>query len=676
MPPARSSIRRAPLPRFFQFAAWITCAVFVAEATYIYATKFLGSIHSDACVTALLAWRMLASHSLVLRDFYWANGDVWVLGPHLFALLPVAVWGLGPSALFAAVLLGFVAEMLVLTWAYRQLSGDLRVALFATAVSLIAWSRIHILFVYVELSYGFLTAVYLSMFVGAAKWLTRRCEPHEGSSRSLAAFVTLLLFLVTLQNPPRALVFGLVPLLAAFAWPFYGKIAQGPRLRAGLAVVVGWASAFAIYQLVFRRVLTFSLPSGHNAFVVKDFAGIVENITILARGIAGLAGAQTAADIFVIPGLMMIVGAMVLVVREVVRERALSTIRVVAIATSVQFLLVLGPMIVGNLVVTPPSARYLMPSIFQFLGLGVVIAAREVTRTHARATTGGWILLVPAVAVLSALRLVGTYTLEAKNGQWAHASAHVTLANELIRRGLTHGFSAYWNSNLVTLLSHGKAQTCGVQFADGLIPYKWVTDVGCYDRKNLPERIYVVAATFERKDADRATRATLGIPVERFDVDGEFDVSVFRRDDVPLDWLLLPLPEGDDLRFPMQVPATHPMVKLGKAVRERDGVIATAQEGAITFGPYLTLPKGHFRVRWIGTGIPSSGEIAFDIGANSGKDNLGAKSVPAASLVGTMHGPLVELDFDLSSTTPGVEFRSYSRGGGMVKLEELVLERL
>jgi len=45
----------------------------------------------DAAVPALLADQALAANSPVVANWYYANGEVWVLGPHLFAMIPVAI---------------------------------------------------------------------------------------------------------------------------------------------------------------------------------------------------------------------------------------------------------------------------------------------------------------------------------------------------------------------------------------------------------------------------------------------------------------------------------------------------------------------------------------------------------------------------------------------------------
>ena len=64
-----------------------TTLVFVGVAVYLYGFRFFAWVESDAAVTGLLAAKVLHARSPVVTDWYYANGDVWGLAPHLFAIL-------------------------------------------------------------------------------------------------------------------------------------------------------------------------------------------------------------------------------------------------------------------------------------------------------------------------------------------------------------------------------------------------------------------------------------------------------------------------------------------------------------------------------------------------------------------------------------------------------------
>src|SRR3954454_7405277 len=84
-----------------------TALLFTAVLVYVYAIRYVAWLDSDASVPALLAAKSLHAISPVVTDWYYANGDVWVVTPHLIAILPVAILGLGVPALLVSTVLGF-----------------------------------------------------------------------------------------------------------------------------------------------------------------------------------------------------------------------------------------------------------------------------------------------------------------------------------------------------------------------------------------------------------------------------------------------------------------------------------------------------------------------------------------------------------------------------------------
>jgi len=88
----------------------------------------------------------------------------------------------------------------------------------------------------------------------------------------------------------------------------------------------------------------------------------------------------------------------------------------------------------------------------------------------------------------------------------------------------------------------------------------------------------------------------------------------------------------------------------------------------------MELPQGRYRVRWRGRVLSSTGEIAFDVTGRNGEEKLGAQQIPSTS-PDAEDQELVRLDITLARTTPGIELRVFSRGGGKVLLREVVLEK-
>ena len=68
-----------PSQRWLKVVVLATALVFLGVAVYLYAFRFADWIESDASVPAILAAKVLRAKLPVVGDWYYANGDVWVL---------------------------------------------------------------------------------------------------------------------------------------------------------------------------------------------------------------------------------------------------------------------------------------------------------------------------------------------------------------------------------------------------------------------------------------------------------------------------------------------------------------------------------------------------------------------------------------------------------------------
>jgi hypothetical protein len=653
----------AKRPDVFRAVLALTVATLAAQIVYVYLVRFRQFVHSDTAALVLLGKSAIDAHAVIPTRWYWGNGDVWLFGAPI-AAGPVALLGVGIETLRVTSVLVFVLELGVFTYCYRLLTKSTLVSVLAAAVTLLGISRLHLLFVYVELGYGFITMEFFAIFVLLA-------EAARTRSRRRWIVALALVFLVAASNPTRFLMYGLAPIFLAVAWPWRGLALRDRATMA--AIVTGtWGVAWATYRFAFPRLVTFSPEAGHDRFAIKDLAGIAENAALYGRGLIALSGESGGLRLAALPGLVFVFGAIALVVVYVLEHRVASPLGFVAVAQLGQFGALSVPMLLGNLMLNPLSGRYLLPAVLPMLGMSVVLARDALLADGMRrALARAWLVLAPALGLLALGRMIGA-SLEAANAQWSNRAGHLAVANELIARNLRHGFASYWNASLVTLLSEGRARTCPATVGDeGIFPYKWGVDSGCFDRANIGDRVYFVAAAEQRESFTRATTKAFGPAAERFEAGG-FEVMIFESSHLDWEWLDLPLPAGDAIRFPLVLPASHPAIRHGNVVREGRTLVATGTNGNVVFGPYVDLPAGDYRIRWLGAGIDSPGDVAFDAYAGDA-GHLGDFRIAAKDLVG--RDELASLSFTLPRPTRAVELRVHSGEGGRVVLRELRIER-
>ena len=109
------------------------------------------------------------------------------------------------------------------------------------------------------------------------------------------------------------------------------------------------------------------------------------------------------------------------------------------------------------------------------------------------------------------------------------------LADWLLARGLTHGYGAYWDSNIVTVLSGNRVRVRPVlNGQNGLEPSHWNSTLGWYDVDPASPVTFVVfepAAPWRGVDENSA-RATFGAPRETQTVD-RYRILIWDHDLAP-----------------------------------------------------------------------------------------------------------------------------------------------
>ena len=647
-----------------------TGLVFIAVATYVYGFLFFSWLESDAAVPALLAAKALQARSPIVTDWYYANGDLWVIAPHLIALVPVAIIGANPISLLIATALGFVLELVVLVKIYTRLAGALWIAVFAAMTTLMAWSNAHVAYEYIQLAYGFLTCLWLVAFYAFAA-LAQRDRLNAWQLVALAGLVVV----IGAANPSRSLVYLIAPVLGACLWPWRDAPIRR-RLALASVAIGGWLISYGVY-IWLARVVSWSLPRGHVKFAIASVGAMVENLATLARGLLILCARGSGSPGRALPGVLLLVGALTLVLRDVIGTRTSTARRWVCVAVVAQLGVVVATLVVGNLLDGEQAVRYAMPSLIAVVGLATVIAcglvaeAPSSTSRWPRRIAAGWLAGIPLVAVIAASDTRPPRPVPYK---WPNASELHEVADELVRQGLTRGFAGDLAANLLTLDSSGAALICRVTTNEILTPQRWLADTSCYTPSTLPDRFFVVVYQNERDR--KAIHATLPHELDRFSVGDTYETYVFRTEEASTAWLTLPILDGDLATFPMRVPATYLQLRRGQAAVE-SGLVATGEPGTVVYGPYLELAQGHYTATWTGNGIESAGQIGFRVTGvdDGGWRDLATPVTRDATRIPRDRTELVRLSFTLKHRTRGIEFTVDSHDGARVALHELLIER-
>ena len=505
-------------PRWLTLVFTATLVVFAGVVIYVYGLRFSEWAESDAAVQVVLATKSAP----VAPDWYYANGDIWVVAPHLIGVLAVALLGLGPASLWVTVVVGFSLELVIFVACYRRLGAEGWVAIVAAAVTLIAWSNGHVAYEYIQLAYGWGACIFIVAFTWFAVFA-------DGGSSWLVVWAAAVVAMFAMQNPMRNVVFIVVPTLVGCAWP-WRELAARRRVIVAATVVGACVVGYGIRALLIAPAVQFSVPVGHVAFQLGDLA---DNLSRFARGLVFLTGGAHNA-VRAIPGIAVLVGAIALVARDIFESRAFSTRRFVAVIVLAQLAAVAGPLVIGNLLDGVEAIRYLMSSLVLVFGLAVVNAVRMLHDTSRwRRVAMAWLIALPIAAAVAALDAKPPHP---RKYIWPDTTELSAISTELVHRGLSRGFSINLAASLLTMDSHGAAKTCPVTFRDRIRPQRWLADTACFDAATLPDRFFVVIYQADGQD-HVAAAATLPSPAERFTVGPTYEVYVYRTADTSTGWL-------------------------------------------------------------------------------------------------------------------------------------------
>jgi hypothetical protein len=515
-----------PGDRFERAIALIAAALAVAGLALYLATGFRDRLSSDAAISLLLARHILETHVLLPGDWYYGNGDLWILGPQIVALPFVAASGVTPFALACGNALGLA---LIFAGAFalaRAAGGRWPAAVLAGSVTIALYSHFQREFVVEQLSYGWMSAKLMLLVAAAIVWLRDAERMRFGTVPILYA---VLLCVWTAENAVRPLLYFVLPLGAVLllrrTWP--------PRAFAAttaLALAAGW---------LLRRVLLAHLEMvpGLEAFHLAGPGEWPRHAGLLMSGAKLLYGG----DALGAPAVPMLDNAIALL-----RLLAFPAIAIVLFRRTpgipdrrpleigaLDLVLVAFVLVAGSTLVDPLSARYLIPA-WHLAIVGLVVASADLAARR-------WVVALLAVAfplggLLNAAGIARAHSSTDAAG-FPHPPPLDGLIDALRGSGLKRGFAMHRYANAATVRSGGEVVICDARFGPNPQPMRWMNERACMAPETYDEGFFFVLGPGESTAArETAMRATLGAPASVIGADG-YAIWTYPKGTGRRDWL-------------------------------------------------------------------------------------------------------------------------------------------
>ncbi|MFO0599160.1 MAG: hypothetical protein U0228_27880 [Myxococcaceae bacterium] len=668
----------------------VVLAINVALILVYQFVTFRYEVHSDSAVKVLLAEEIVRSGQLFPHDWVYANGDVYAFFSHTLAIPLIPLFGAG----FTTHALVGLTISLALLWVTWRLLAELNFARWKRlAVLALIGSGISSLLaenLFGQATYGFIIMLHGGVLALALAFIRRFDE--RVASRRLLIVLAGVSVLLTWNNPKRALVMltvpflttclsaGVVTLAAAGDWSL-ARVRRLPWAWLGLAQVLAFAVGWALAHVFAQQVTTID-PAAVTMWLPPD--GIWRNSVLSGLGLLAQLGGVPAANgpvvsmwgvyetVRLVLGVALLWGV-IKAVRELVGSPQ-TPAGFVALFTALSAALSLLFFVFTTLPdMSSPlaSARYMVPSLF----LGLVLVPQVLGDTpgaggRASAIFAGAVAAV-AVCGFTTLALPGYGSTGSK---WEEAmnrgATRVRLVEFLEQHHLQYGYATYWNANALTMLSEGRVRVRQVTSDAMPSPTRIHGSRQWFRAEEWTGPTFLLYTQQELKRVDRPLlEARMGSAAEVLSFD-EFRVLVFPKN-------LATLPGWSDRAAPVQQfqvnPATPHRIGRYQAVDAVFGslVSARAEAGELLFGPFLWLPRGHYRVSFDLAGEGEGGLATLEVAARQGALKLVKDTFTAQP-----RGPK-SYEFEITEEEEKwVEFRALATGAGVVTVWGTTLEKL
>jgi hypothetical protein len=411
--------------------------------------------------------------------------------------------------------------------------------IIATGV-LACWSALQVQMIHAQAAYGCFCAQFALL-----TYLSMRIDADAGGAPSLlahrprwpvAVFVLVLLNLV-IESPLRATAYWIIPFFAACLLdPLSRRRAKAMIVLSGATLLVG----AALHHLLAARLL---VDPGFASSFLRSPAGWGINIATVLRGLPVMAGYDDAwAPLTTLPGVASILRISFLAIAVVVVAIAVPfgakvanvECRFLVRLAAAMFAVVAVILIVGELVVSLGSIRYLLPpAILCVVAFMSLLWCLWGTRSKR-------LLAVAALFVLifcgGAVPFVARWPARTAALDCDAPLAACRLQTALVRNGLHKGYATYWNANVTTLASDARVDVCGIHIRPNVHPHRWLVSKTCFDPPEGP-RYFVALTGAEIEETGReALTADIGRP-DQVVTDFKFEIWIYETAKSKTDWL-------------------------------------------------------------------------------------------------------------------------------------------
>lgn len=661
---------------FFELFAWIVLSINIYFLLFFIFKGYLWFFHSDSAVKVLLAREIYDTKSYFPSDWNYVNKDLFVVFGHLF-ILPLLNWF--PASFLTHAFSGVINSLLVLgsIWLLTGLTTLSRayrliiLAVFAGGLSITMAENL-----YGQASYGPL--IYFTCFILFATWklfITNKIV-HLWS---WGTFLGVAIFLVSLANPLRSLVYYALPLLTSLLFfRYYYSWTFPENKNKNISIIFCVTLTGLVLGAVIHNFVLASVNNMQGAGNVRllSYDEIVRNLSLLPFWFVELlSGTPTKGQnlmskvgIYQITRFIGAIGFIFLLFKALINfinSKNLFKIYITLFTTLLTLIILFFQLLttIPSMEDVPQSARYLVSSVVMLLVIFLINIFSNKEKSIAY-------LVSLFITITFIFGVTPAYYFWEKPEKIVNR--HQYVSTFLDKSGLYYGYSSYWNAGVISVMSDERVRVRPIIINNqGIpIPFRHLTSNRWYRPSYWSGESFLMVTADEDKLINHKLLSSYGlIPIKKLNFD-KYIIYVYSFN------IANSLPNwNSDFREPFTYRASEKSFRqIGKYHDSylKFGSVLVAEKGEtgwLHHGPYVRLDSGKYRVIFdVVSERDDKDVVKIDIYSSSDPKLFIEKNLSEIS------GPEV-LEFVISKPE-SMEFRVWSTGRARVILRGITLQRV
>lgn len=465
----------------------------------VYTYKYHG-FNSDSAVRVILAKEIYESGNYFPKDWFFVNGDIWVLSAHTIIIPLLRYFPAGysvyafASLVMSALILMSISALLDIIETEKK-TKLLILVIFTSGISLAVTEN-----VYGQISYGFILMYYCLIMYGNLAVLNKNNKNKLINS----ILVFSLLLIIFWSNPLRGIVFFVIPLVMALS--YYALLCYKKEIIKAEYKYIKFI-VFIMISMIIGLILnrtTLDHVQMNNGVTQLQWLSLTEMIRKIPKIIASLLfilGGEPYANrsLFTISGIydgfrlivaLCFIILVPLTIRKIFKEEANGNIKLFIIFVCCAFTIIAFLMITTNIY----NARYLLPATVLMVIIVYVYPFNFKNN--------------PVFDSIRILTIVGfmTNNIVINTGYWAtyyNSEAHKDdsqtfnninkLAQYMQSINLNYGYATFWNAGALTVLSDNTIQTRQIYIENGIPQkFKWLSSNRWYMQSDKHKKTFIL----------------------------------------------------------------------------------------------------------------------------------------------------------------------------------------